>query len=289
MLNRIKRYAIRKMNKYRKRKTLIISCGMLRTYKRTSISVLKNVVQPLDADIFFTGPDVVGGVSHRNNKDAGIDSGDAKPDVKYLADIFGGKLVGHNFFPYIDRTSVQLRGVKPFYGINIERIASFMYNIKTAIESVDIDKYDAVIITRPDVAMYRPFHLPDFLGNTLHFNIGEGYDENGSRKLGCAPVCPFVNIDLGMAIGNGDMHFNDQIMIGSQKTIKKLGGLFDNLEKYTVEFGIPPTPETLIAFHMHLIEHVDLSAGDFTSHEIVRDSTPGIRSASNDLFKYYIT
>lgn len=288
MINRIKRFIKRKIKQSRKTKTLVIFTGMLRTYKRTTPSLIKNLINPLDADVLFLGPDIVGGVSHRDNKSKGIDTDkNGAPDLEFLKANFEKRIVGIDFFKYQDRTKGDINDEWSVAGVKIERVFSFFYNIKKAINSIDISKYDVVILTRPDIVMYRPFYLPWDLDDSLYFNIGEGYDEQGNRKLGCAEAFPFVNVEHGIAIGRGEMSFNDQVMFAKPGTVNKLASLYDNLEHYIKDIGVPATPETLILFHMHLMQKVNVSGGDFTSHEIVRDSTPDIRNDKFKNFDYY--
>lgn len=254
--------------------------------------MLKNIVLPTNADVIFVSPDVVGGIASTENKLSGIDQNNCEEEIDYefIRKIFGKKLIGIKSVNYKNRTPVALKSQNSFCGISIERISSFFYNLHVALTLDDIDytKYESVVMTRPDIAVYRTISLPYLNNRVLYFNVGEGYDFDGCRKMGCAPVFPFANIPLGISIGKGDMSFNDQIMFGCTEVILQLSELYQHFEKYILEIGVPPTPETLIVFHMHLCRGIDIKGLDMTTHEIIRTNTPDLRSNYMDNYKYYL-
>jgi hypothetical protein len=141
------------------------------------------------------------------------------------------------------------------YGLNPARLFSMVFNMEGVVhlleeyERAQGVQYDAVIITRPDIAFFSPVTARVRQG-FLDIPSGEGFDEWGRKHMGNARVVYYKNVLTGDFVEGGDtLTFNDQIFMLSRTDVGCFKGLSKALSGYLSQ-RVPASPETI--FYLHL-------------------------------------
>ncbi len=278
----------------------VLLYGLLREYKRTANSLLRHVVEPNDASIFYFGPketDIVTRDHDRGERDEhGFFLSNPKgrfTNLTPLADTdltraYGRRLIGSRFHDkpqqeFLDTANAICSGDDWLFMLSPHRLLSMFYNISGAIELLYAHErasgeiFDEVIITRPDLAFYAPVS-PEMKSGEIHIPLGEGFDENGYVPRGNAPAYFYKNAAWGAYVPPGrEVTFNDQVLALRREDLRFVRNLYDQLVK-ALAARVPASPETIL--YLLLIKEAGLKPvyhPDWT-YQILRADDPTFRS-----------
>ena len=253
-------------------KVAVLLYGMLRSFQLTAQAFHRHVVAPNNADVFFFGPEQsdVPSKAHSGQVDV---FGNLKDNPKGRVDPVQG--VNREAFlsaygPTVRRYSFHQVDQEEFarqaaivdrrdwiYGLNPARMFSMVFNIEGVVHLLEEYEreqgvsYDAVIITRPDIAFFSPITVKARKGK-LHIPCGEGFDEWGRKHNGNARVVYYKNVATGDYVPGGDtLTFNDQIFVLARPDLACFSGLTKALSEYLSEH-VPASPETILYLHLCL-------------------------------------
>ena len=245
-------------------KVAVCLYGFARTYQTTAFSFLKHVVTPNDADIFFYGYDNEGtsqvttvGLDNSKAKfGSAQDSKGSLLDEAQLRSAYGPALKKVHLHTYqasvfID-AAAEFRTKSDF--IPIDRFFSMFYNITGSVQLMkDYEaqtgiKYDAVILTRPDLAFYGPIEASSYDLNLIHIpNSGGQLDTGMERKPPKYHASYYKNAATGEFIRAKTHVFTDQLVLGSQATMSALANIYKELPSF-LRNGLPCHPETVLFY-----------------------------------------
>jgi hypothetical protein len=282
-------------------KVAVLLYGMLRTFEVTANSFHRHVVMPNNADVFYFGPGTSDVPTKRHN--GRLDwFGNLKNNPKGLVDpvtsvnlqsflkAYGPAIRDYRFHN-IDPDEFLRQGSMVarrdwIFGLNPSRIFSMVFNIEGAVhllqeyEAAQGLSYDAVIITRPDIAFFSPIAARVTAG-FLHIPRGEGFDHWGRKHRGNARVLYYKNVQTGDFVEGGDaLTFNDQIFLLSREDLP----CFLNLSKAIAEYltqGVPASPETLLYLHLCLRGGLKPIAHGEWCYQIHRAGMPVIENVTD--------
>ena len=254
------------------RKVAVLLYGMLRTFEVTAHSFHRHIVAPNDADVFYFGPHHSDVPTTRHN--GHLDwFGNLKNNPKGLVDpvttvnvqsflkAYSPAIRDYRFHHVDSQEFVRQGSLVPprdwIFGLNPARIFSMVFNIEGAVnllheyEAAHGVSYDAVLITRPDIAFFSTIQAQVKSG-FLHIPSGEGFDPWGRKHRGNARVLYYKSVETGDFIEGGDaLTFNDQIFLLAREDLR----CFSNLSKAVADYlsqGVPASPETILYLHLCL-------------------------------------
>jgi hypothetical protein len=279
----------------------ILLYGYLRTIDVTAASLIKHVAAPLNADIFYFGPsetdkpglqhkgvlDCFGAIKDNPKNDAETDKG--KVDLSQLERAYGDRLKAYKLHTEAQETFRNIsKEAKPhewLYALDPTRLFSMAYNMAgvyrllSTYEEESGQSYDVVLLTRPDLAFFRPL-LMDVENKEVHIPDGQGFDPfTGQKLFGNAPVMFYKNIETGEAMEAGK-NFNDQVIALHRKDAHLIGSLFDAFRSY-LSLRIPLTPESMIYFHLCTRGGLKLVKNPDWLYEIVRFGQKAITNVTD--------
>ncbi len=246
----------------------VLLYGLLREYKRTANSLLRHVVEPNDASIFYFGPKETDIVTRDHDRGERDEHGFflSNPKGRFttlapladtdLASVYGPRLVRSSFHDkpqqdFLDTANAMCSGDDWLFMLSPHRLLSMFYNISGVIELLyqheraSGEIFDEVIITRPDLAFYAPVS-PDMKSGELHIPLGEGFDENGHVPRGNAPAYFYKNAAWGAYVPPGrEVTFNDQVLALRREDLRFIRRLYDQLVR-ALAARIPASPETIL-------------------------------------------
>lgn len=239
-------------------KIAICFTGFLRSFQFTCKSWnyrLKNI----DNDVYVYSPNTYYSLSSEN-------SYDSKPeeyvDECYIRQIFGDRLKKinlYNYSPDIYKSIVSNLNIpeENFLKQKAYRIFSFMFNIQNCLNLIeDINNYDFVILTRPDIILYDYLNFDVLDPNKINFPYFHGVDDFGNLKNGVA------------AVFGTNRSFNDQVFIGTPKNMSIFKNIFDLIGEYHNQ-NIIINAETLLGHHC-LKNNIDFGPSDFIKYDLLR-------------------
>jgi hypothetical protein len=247
-------------------KTAICFYGMLRTNKAVSSSIRRNLIEPLNGDVFICCPDVFFSVLAKDPIRS--QPNPEKVSANYLSGAFGPTLKGHHIInndPDIYKRIVGEKNLPETETLIIEegnpnqwtwtghtyRSLSMFYQIKQTIELMEGYeeregiKYDCVILLRPDL---------DIKNLTVIDHLDLNFLYTSGNHL--API-----------IGT-DKRIGDHLLVSKRDNILKLKTLYDDIGNYHLE-GIKINNETLIGWHL-IKNDVEFLFDKFSDHIIER-------------------
>lgn len=282
-------------------RTAVLLYGFLRTAEITSKSLLDNVVDANNADIFYFGPD-------SSDKPTSIHKGilDGSGFVKInpkndaievpggieerLNSIYGDRL---KLFKLHDRKFSDFEAESSFidmhewlFSLNPARFVSMFYNMQGVFSLMEQSekesglKYDRVILTRPDLSFYSRVDLKNIREGFVYMPSGEGFcPHTGNRNYGLSPVMPYRNKSTGKMVETG-FGFNDQVMVFGRNSSQNIASIYESALQYMRE-KIPLTPETILYYH--LVSHCGLKIkySDVWPYEIVRSDESQITTLTD--------
>jgi hypothetical protein len=251
-------------------KVAVLLYGVLRTFEVTAPSLLRHVVEPNDADIFYFGPQGSDNptAAHEGTKDlfgsftfnpkGGLDTL-APVDAAALQQAYGGRLRLARFHDVgTDRFEDECALKDPaewVYGLNPVRLFSMFYNLAGAAELLvqyeqqHGSSYDCVVITRPDLAFFSPV-CAEAQGGELHIPAGQGIDGWGVKHRGNARVLYYKNVETGEFLeGNDRLLFNDQLYVLARRDLDLFRAVYEALPGYLAR-RVPASPETILFLHL---------------------------------------
>lgn len=257
----------------------VVLCGPLRTFEQTAPSLLRYVAHSSEVKLFYFGPaqtdnpatDYGGklsilGAFRRNPKSEVNATLPADPGALQRA--YGERLAG---FAFHDRAQSEfvaaaervIRKEDWLMGLHPYRMFSMAYNIEGGLrlmlehESKTGQRFDVVVVTRPDLAFYAPLSFAVRPGE-VHLPASEGFDSVGRPRRGNATVFFYKNVTTGDLITGGRTPtFNDQLMMIDRDAVGSFLSFGEALPPY-IAAKVPPSPETLL--YLHLVGRAGLEA-----------------------------
>ena len=258
------------LSKERPQKVAVLLYGMLRSFQVTAASFHRHVVQPNNADVFYFGPaesdaaptslsgrlDMFGNL--KDNPKGRVDPTAGVSQAAFLT-AYGPSIRRYEFHSVQQEEFVRQAAIVErkdwMYGLNPARLFSMVFNMEGVVhlleeyERMQGVQYDAIVITRPDIAFFSPITARARNG-FLHIPVGEGFDEWGRKHMGNARVVYYKNVLTGDYVEGGDkVTFNDQIFLLSRTDLRCFTGLSKALSEYLSQ-QVPASPETI--FYLHL-------------------------------------
>lgn len=257
--------------------------GFLRTCENARYSLLKHVVEQNKADVFLYAPEQVGALNLKfdktDNKDAYIGQ---HIDDEHLIQWYGTSLRRYKLWTYSEdlfSEQASKQSIPCVAEINPVRVFSMFYHMKQSLmllqeyEKEQRLKYEAIVLTRPDIAFYSPIDVSALDLEKIQIPFSTGKFDGGRMRGRNAAVLSYRNVVRGECILEGANTFNDQIIVGSRDHILLMSELYDNLSEY-IQFGVPFNPETLIYYHLVLQHGLTIKNGNKWIYELLRNDLP---------------
>lgn len=283
-----------------KPRTAVVLYGFTRTAEVTSGSLSNNVIEPLGADVFYFGPSSTDnpatshsgkldnlGYIKTNPKNYDEITHGAMVDKNYLHSIYGDALkeAGFHELMLVDFEE-YVSGVNPeqwLFGLNPARFMAMFFNIQQVCRMVceyqkaNKFQYDNIIITRPDSAFYSPIRELNVAPKEVHIPDGVGFcPHSGNPNIGLTSPFFYKNAATGRCIPGGE-HFNDQVMVVNGSELSIFVNLLSDMSCYIKE-KVPLTPETLLFYHLNVMNEIDVVIRDSWKYEIFRSDDKEITS-----------
>lgn len=270
-------------------KTAVLLYGFLRTYKQTSESLIKNVLEVNDADLFICCYDNTGlssvssqqDINDYKRKQATID--DQLGDFINEKDLYS--VYGHYLKDAIIKKydpEYYKNACKDCFAIDVPlfRFFSLYDNISKSCGLLNKyvkqkhKKYDAVVLVRPDLNFYSKIDVQQFDLRKLNIpNYGGNIQFNKVNDL--YYVTSYRNILRNEYIPWHDVPFSDQLIISSYENMKCLESLYSNLKTYD-SYGIPVChPETCVYYHLGYKQNLEVKTNRIL-YEILRNGESAI-------------
>ncbi len=250
-------------------KIAVCMSGYLRTYQKTAESFCKNVLEPLNADLFIYTPsksgvswEVVKDKFHQvvSNEDRKSDEVTFETLCKYYPQ---ERIKKHKIWEYDESIFNEewLKDKLTWDDRDPRRVASFYYHIekcnelKKQYEEENGFKYDIVIRLRGDLAFIETFNLQGVvedaqLSNTVYYNAFNHVSPSGRRYIDASFMVPFYNIEKGIHLPSGEHYFNDFITVGNSHNMDLACSVYSNMKKYIMEDKLGTNPEMLFLYHI---------------------------------------
>ena len=279
----------------------VLLYGMLRSFQVTASSFHRHVVQPNNADVFYFGPaesdaaptslsgrlDMFGNL--KDNPKGLVDPVSSVNQTAFLT-AYGPCMRRFEFHNVRQEEFVRQAAIVErkdwIYGLNPARLFSMVFNMEGVVhlledyERTQGVRYDAVIITRPDIAFFSPITArvrPGF----LHIPSGEGFDEWGRKHMGNARVAYYKNVLTGDFVEGGDkLTFNDQIFMLSRADLGSFSGLSKAFSDYLSQ-RVPASPETIFYLHLCLRQALIAKRHPEWCYQIQRAGMPLIENIAD--------
>jgi hypothetical protein len=285
----------------RTQKVAVLLYGMLRSFQITAASFHRHVVQPNDADVFYFGPadsdsaptslsgrlDIFGNL--KNNPKGVVDPVAGISHAAFLS-AYGPAMRRYEFHHVnqdeFARQAAVVERKDWIYGLNPARLFSMVFNMEGVVhlleeyERAQGVRYDAIIITRPDIAFFSPITARVRQG-ILHIPCGEGFDEWGRKHMGNARVVYYKNVETGDYVEGGDtITFNDQIFVLARADLSSFTGLSKALSAYLSQ-RVPASPETIFYLHLCLRNGLTPKSHPEWCYQIQRAGMPLIENIAD--------
>ena len=258
-------------------KVAVIFTGFFRSFHDTKQSFKDYIMDPLDADIFFSAPKTLFTLPQHEDCGKYIKIAYVPPS-DYLAydklvdpeiiDFFGDnlksyELIDYNAEPY--KKLCEENNIPHYTRDNLPsfRILSQLTNkelsmkvFKKYVEQYNI-KYDLVIMTRGDLKYLTPFNF-----DLINFN-SLGYPNHNIN-----PLLPFIPHWCSPTDPRIPKAFNDQLTVGSQKNML----IWCNVAQAFFEFfkeGLYFTSENIMAYHL-MQNNMDWYGSNYIEYELWR-------------------
>jgi tetratricopeptide (TPR) repeat protein len=284
------------------KRVAVLLSGLLRDYQTTAGSLLRHVVVPNDASLFYFGP-AQSDRPQRSNMgvydEHGFFISNPKGDFQALdavdtTEIFAtyGRALKRVQFHDVSQETFRSLASKVYpredwlFMLSPHRLLSMFYNMTGAVNLLRQYEdevgfaFDEVIITRPDLAFYTPIS-PTMSPGEVHVAGGEGFDANGIAHQGSASAYFYKNAMTGDYVSGGRVHsFNDQILALTRDDLHHFYNLYEQLIAGFRQ-RVPASPETI--FHLLLAERAGLSVISHPEwrHEIFRGDDSAMQNVTD--------
>lgn len=283
---------------HREDKVAVLLYGFLRTAEMTHESILKHVIIPNNADVFFFGPDFTDmpKLIHKGILDR---SGFVKVNPKngteteerevsgVIKKLYGKYLVSSHLHSlkndFFSKKSAFIPKDRWLFKLDPTRFFSMFYNMQGAYELMvshereNNFKYDKVIVTRPDLSFYSTIKTTTVNNKTIHIPSGEGFcPHSGYKNEGLSQVMFYVDRRHGRWIPLG-AQFNDQLFVMPRSSADGFKNLSDICEQY-IRDGVPLTPETILYYHFKVNMGLNVVYRHDWVYEIVRVDDPEVKT-----------
>ena len=226
-----------------KMKTALCLSGHMRTYKYTSDSLIKNIIEPLNCDVYIHTWDIRDHTPHGYYEDKKDDDFCQVDDIlkpkEFVVDD-QNRFIREIAAPIIKKHS--LRGV---YNNKADGVMSMYYKRKKVFELVEQSKieYDMIISTRPDIlcskedlSEYGMLCYDDFDLDYINLPPSDG------MKLNCTEHKPSGKLIGGYGSFGG---CTDIFAAGNMKNMATYSSMYDKIIPY-VTAGCPMQAERLL-------------------------------------------
>jgi hypothetical protein len=241
--------------------------AFLRTYEDTAASLVKHAVVPNNADIFVFAPDTTGVsvIPKEINLLDGIEMDKAKFGNKNwarqsekeggiitsekLRNVYGNALKDFFLYQYdYSFFETAAKGIIPYSNIPPARIFSLFYNMRGAIELCEKYaeknkvKYDALLLTRGDVAFYRTIYISGIELQKMHIPAGGGVLHNSGVQWYSQF---YKNVFQGEL--QETRPFTDILTLSSYENMRAIASIYERLPGLSAQL-LPMHPETLLHY-----------------------------------------
>lgn len=277
-------------------RTAVLLYGFLRTAEITSQSLMNNIIESCNADIFYFGPNASDNPKNIHNgilDSSGFIKINPKNDAleitggvaERLSSLYGDKLIS---FELHDKVFDDFVAISSFidknqwlFSLNPARFISMFYNIQGVYslmekyEKSNDFKYEKVIITRPDLAFYSKFDLTNIHDGFVYIPDGEGFcPHTGNRNKGLTQVLPYRNKKTGKMVPS-KTGFNDQVLVFTRLSSQPMANVMESVLQYMKE-QVPLTPETLLYYHLVSNSGLKVRYTNKWPYEIVRSDDKAV-------------
>lgn len=251
-----------------KTRTAVCMYGFLRTYEITSASLIKHILEKNEADLFIFCPQNVGTsiipqnvniTEYKIKNSKRIENQDSAGQTiteDKLQQIYGKYLKKCTIYNYSqDKFDKVAKNIEGYGVIPTNRVCSMLYNISGALKLLldycteNNDKYDCVILLRPDLAFYSDLNIRDIDLEQVTIPIGGGRLNNGREEVPQYFVEYYKNAYEGELIQYDTHPFTDQFIISSFDNMKVLANLYDKINDYAKK-KFPFHPESILYYEL---------------------------------------
>jgi len=297
-------------------KVAVCISGYLRTFERTAPSFVKNVLEPLNADLFIYAPNKTGvsWVSAKKKHSSIVSQEDWDSDslnVKKIEKFYPSNRIKKCVLWDYDESiffnkyySQNDNGLS--FGRDYRRGLSFLYHVekcndlKTQYEQENNFEYDVVIRLRGDLVFFEQFNIERILQDknfdkTIYYNAFNDINEACQRMIETTFVTPSINVDESLYFANGEHFFNDYITVANSKNMNIFSSLYSNIEKYS-QLKLSPCTEAAMFYHA-AFNGLNVDMENFTTCILFRENNKSIinqysfntEQIYNNLFTSYIS
>lgn len=254
-------------------KVAIVLYGFLRCFKMTHLSLMENIVNHLNADVYISCPNSFYVLKNEECSALSIYYGKDNlefVDINFLSYIFKNSLKKSEIFVHeanVYKDIVRTNRIPEVSSWNqpAYRIISMFTNISRSIKLLQESnvKYDTVILTRPDNKYYSKFKIENVDLSRINFPDHGRFSLDGSKQRNL------------MQCGGLNCTFNDQMIVGTQENISSFIDLPQKVIEY-VHNGVILNQETMLAKHL-LEKKIKFGSSDLInyntiSHALIREN-----------------
>ena len=228
-------------------KTALCLSGHMRTYKDTSEGLIKNIIEPLNCDVYIHTWDIRDHTPHGYYEDKKDD------DFSKIKELLNPKkMVVENqekVTKNIIRPTIQKHALRGAFHNKPEGVLCMYYKKQKVFELVEeqgVD-YDMIITTRPDILCGKsnvsdssPLSYEDFDLNVINLPPADG------MAINCEKHIPSGKLIGGYGSFGGCA---DIFAAGNKENIKNYSAVYNNIVSYT-QLGCPLQAERLLMQHL---------------------------------------
>ncbi len=257
-------------------KVAVCLFGLLRSFDLVNQTLIENIINPLNADVFIATPENYYPNKSKDNwtpftKDDSENTSEEKLQQAFRGNLKEALIISNDYnksyyeefivknnLPEIFKISEDIIGQFPVW-----RMCSMYHNIKLTLdlkknyELKNNFKYDLVILTRPDMKYFSLIDLNKIDMNILNLPENQGSARGIEFKLKhCGPVYGF------------NKFFCDHIMIGTSSIVDMLSEVYDDIVQFHQE-GVVCNNETMLAYKL-LKNGIEFDYRNFILYQIIR-------------------
>jgi len=250
-------------------KVAVVFFGFWRTFPYVQETFRQYVMEPLDADIFFSSPKTMFALTQNEVPEWHyFHSASERLVENDIVEFFGSKLKSYELWEHnadVYKHDISLHGVgeRDFANQHTFRMASQLHSRELSINLFERYvkqhnvRYDMVIMARGDVKYYTYFDIGSIdLGK---INYPTHCWTNGNLGILHPSSCPSDKLHKA---------FNDQMLVGSQDNMLAYTNIYSKSFEYAKE-GIHYNTETLLGHHLYK-SNIDWAGSNFIEYELWR-------------------
>ena len=280
-----------------KKRIAVCMYGMLRTYEKTSKSLIKHILEKNEADLFFYGPNncgisVIDGADVTTSKFGNkkrlkaMDAAGKTVDEADLLKIYGDYLKKAYLYNIsdVDNSASKYKVMNSGCVIPIERIVSMFTNISGTLKlAQEYSKengitYDYILLIRPDLAFYSDVCVNDLDDSQVHVPFGGGILNNGRNYCPQYYSMYYKNVSTGELIEENQHPFTDQFVVSSFSNMMQLENILDKFKEFSSR-KLPLHPETLMYYVLSYSTGHKVSIHNDWKYEIFRSDSASIENS----------